>query len=92
MRLIPRRIRDLLSRAQQARDAQRLAARSGVRRIAAATDEEFDAEVARIMAEEPGSYLFVPEPEDFDEWVLKRTGKTVAKHEEERRRTHEEQK
>ena len=71
MRLIPRRIRDLLSRAQQARDAQRLAQRSGVRTINADTDEAFDREVERIMREEPGNYLFVPRQQTEDEWLAK---------------------
>lgn len=91
MRLLPKRIEDLLSRVRRTQADKHLAARSGVRRISAKTDAGFDAEVARIMAEQPGNYLFVPEPENFDEWILRRTGKTVAEHEEEWRRSHEDQ-
>jgi len=75
VKLIPRRIRQLMDRAQQARDAKLAASRSGVRRISAKTDAEFDAECERILREEPPAegyiYLFVPEPLTEGEWLAK---------------------
>jgi|GEM_PF-3515882 len=89
MRLLPRRIKDLLGRVQQARDAKNLAQRSGVRTINADTDEAFDREVERIMREEPPApgygYLFVPAQESEETWVLRTTRKTAAEHEDQHR-------
>lgn len=46
-----------------------------MRRIAAASDEQFDALVERIMQEEPPApgygYLFVPELMTEEEWLAK---------------------
>lgn len=86
-----KRIAQMLARARQIIDQRHATARSGVRVIDAPTYEEFDRECERIMAEEPGSYLFVPEQEDFFVFVLRTTGRTVEEHEAEWRQAREEQ-
>lgn len=66
-----KRVEQLLSRARQARDAQRLVRRSGVRVIDAATPEEFDVKCDEIMAKTPGAYIFVPRQSAEKEWLAR---------------------
>ena len=75
MKLIPKRLRQLLDRAHQALAAQRVAARSGVRRVPGDTYEEFVANCDKLLETEPPAegciYLLLPEPMSEEEWLLK---------------------
>ena len=90
MRLFRRRIKQLLERAEQALAAQHAATRCGAWVVPGDSYEEFAAGVAKIMEEEPGSYLFVPPQESLESWVLRTTGRTVEEHEAEWRRNRDE--
>ena len=81
MRLFRRRIKQLLARVEQALAAQHAATRCGARIVAGDTYQEFREGCERIMATEPGSYLFVPEQESLESLVLRTTGKSVEQHE-----------
>ncbi len=73
MKLIPRRLRQLLDRAQQITDQRNV--RAGVRIIDADTPEEWDAAVEKLLREDPPTppfgYLIVPRQQTEAEWLAK---------------------
>jgi hypothetical protein len=73
MRRIPRKIRELLERAQQITDRRNV--RAGVRIIDADTPEGWDAAVEKLLKEDPPTppygYLIVPRQLSEEEWLAK---------------------